>query len=127
MMVSTPFAASTSSAVRCATSDSACVSLPMNSGPVMSFAGAVFADGLRDGEDVGLGERAVQRSAAMPAGAEADQLIGIGGVRLAIEIIALEFADIDQNFRRRGLACQRADGHGPLLFQGCARRLMGGK
>jgi hypothetical protein len=33
MMVSTPFAASTSRAVRCAGSDSACVSFPMQSGP----------------------------------------------------------------------------------------------
>src|SRR5581483_1948560 len=40
-------------------------------------AAAVVADGLGDGQDVGLGEGAVQRRAAVAAGAEADPLVGV--------------------------------------------------
>ena len=44
---------------------------------VDAVAAAVIANGLRDGENVRLGECAVQRRAAMPAGAEADHLIRV--------------------------------------------------
>ena len=59
MIVSTPLAASTSRAVRWAGPDRACVSLPMKSGPSIPWVAAVIADGLGDGQDVGLGEGAV--------------------------------------------------------------------
>ena len=54
------------------------------------LAAAVFANGLGDGKDMGFGERAVGTGAAVTAGSEADQLRGIGGIGLAIEIFALE-------------------------------------
>ena len=99
----------------------------MKSGPAIFLACPVFADGLRDGEDVGFREGAVQRRAAMSAGAEADQLIGIGGVRLVIEIIAFELGDIDEDLRGRGLSCQRVDGHNCNYFRAWSRKLIGGK
>ena len=57
MRTSTPSATSTSSAVRKAGSERACVSRPMNSGPRMPCVAAVGADGRRGGHDVGLVER----------------------------------------------------------------------
>ena len=60
---------------------------------VLAF--AVFADGLRGRENVRLGERAVQRRAAMAARAEADELVGVRRVRLEFVVAAFELADID--------------------------------
>ena len=57
---------------------------------------AIFADGLGGGENVGLGERAVEGRAAMAAGAEADQLVGIRHIRLEFVVIPFQFADIHQ-------------------------------
>ena len=79
MTVSTSFAARTSSAVRCAGAESAWVSLPMKSGPLVPWVLPVVADGLSDRKDMRFGERAAQRRAAMPAGAEADSLRGSVG------------------------------------------------
>ena len=62
---------------------------------VDALAPAVFADGLRDGQDVGLGEVPSQRRAAMAAGAEADELVGIANVRLALVILAFEPGEVD--------------------------------
>ncbi len=58
----------------------------------MPWPSPVVADGLGDGQDVGLGERAAKRRAAMAAGAEADQLVGVAQVGLALEILAFELA-----------------------------------
>ena len=55
-------------------SDSACVSFPMYSGPLMPWLLPVFADRLRDGQDVRLVERAAERRAPVAAGAEAHAL-----------------------------------------------------
>ena len=70
MMVSTPLAASTSSAVRCAGPETRACPCPCRAGRLRPAA-AVFADRLGDGQDVRLGEAAVQRSSAMAAGPEA--------------------------------------------------------
>ena len=68
---------------------------------------AVFANRLRDGEDVRLGERAVARRAAVAARAEGYQLAGIGQVGDAVVVLALEVSGIDQDLARRRLAGQR--------------------
>ena len=67
----------------------------------------VIANRLRDRQDVRLGERAIERRATMPAGAEAYELIPIGKVRAAIVIRALELAWIDQQFFWSALARER--------------------
>ena len=50
----------------------------MNAGLNGALAAAVFANGLRDGQDVRFGEGAAQGSAAMSARAECDQLVRVG-------------------------------------------------
>jgi hypothetical protein len=72
---------------------------------------AILADGLRDGQDVGLGERAVQGRAAVPAGAKADELLRIVGIWPPLVIGVLQFRQIDQQLSRRGFASQRMNGH----------------
>ena len=104
MIVSTPLAASTSSAVCCAGPESACVSLPMNSGPSILLIAAVIADGLRDGEDMRFGERAAQRRAAMPAGAEGDELRRIAHVGLALVVFTHQRGDVDEHIPRSGFS-----------------------
>ena len=74
---------------------------------------AVIADRLGDGEDVRFGERAVGGRAAMAAGAEADALVRVGEVGLALVVIAFELAPVDQHVRRCGLAGQGMDCHDP--------------
>src|ERR1700684_691405 len=78
------------------------------------FAAPVFADGLGDGENMGLGKRAVQAGTAMSAGSETYQLRGVGCVGLAIEIFALELTNVDQDICGRRFAGQRIDGHSIL-------------
>ena len=89
MKVSTPLAASTSSAVRCAGADSGVRILAHEERPVDALPFAVFADRLRDRENVRLGERATERRAAMSARAEADELIGVVYIRTTIAILVL--------------------------------------
>ena len=60
IMTSTPLAASTSSALANAGADSACVSKPMNNGPVDALLLAILADGLTDGEHVAFVEAHVE-------------------------------------------------------------------
>ena len=79
--------------------------------PVDAFAVAVLADRLRDGEDVRLGERAVERRAAVAAGAEADELLRIVEVRLALVVIALQLGHIDQHGGGRRPACGEMNCH----------------
>jgi hypothetical protein len=75
--------------------------------PGEALALAVFADGLRDGEDVRFGEGAVERRTAMSAGAEADELVRIREVRLARVVIAFELAEIDEEFGGGGFSGER--------------------
>ena len=72
--------------------------------PRRAVGAPVVADRLGDGEDVRLGEGAIKRRAAMPAGAEADELIRVGEVRGALVVVAFERGDINQQLRRGGLA-----------------------
>ena len=64
--------------------------------PADAFALAVFADGLRDRENVRLGERAVERRAAMPARAKADELVRIGEVGGALVVITFELRGVNE-------------------------------
>ena len=66
----------------------------------------VVADGLSDGQDVRLGEGAVERRAPVSAGAKADKLIGITQVGQALEILSFEPGHVDQQLLS-GLACPR--------------------
>jgi hypothetical protein len=50
-----------------------------------SLAAPVFADGLSNGKDMCLGKRGIQAGAAMPACAEADELIRVGDVGSFVE------------------------------------------
>ena len=49
-----------------------------------SLVAPVFADGLSNGKDMRLGKRRVRTGAAMPACAEADELIRVGGIGLCL-------------------------------------------
>ena len=66
----------------------------------------VIADGLSDGQDVRLGEGAVERGATMAAGAEVDQLVGVGRVGPALVVIAFEPGQIHQQLRRGRFTCK---------------------
>ena len=65
------------------------------------------ADGLGDGENMRFGERAAQRRATMPAGPEADPLLGIVEIGPPFEIFPFEASQIDQQLFRRRLAGKR--------------------
>jgi hypothetical protein len=56
---------------------------------------AIVADGLRDREDMGFGERPMERRSAMPAGAEAYQLARIIEIGPTLEKFAFEPGRID--------------------------------
>ena len=71
------------------------------------LAPAVIANGLRDGENMRLGERAVRRRAAMSAGAEADQLVRVAEIRPPLVIIAFEPRQIHEHFLGGRFAGQR--------------------
>ena len=77
---------------------------------------AVFADRLGDGEDVRLGKRAVERRAAMPAGAERDELQRIRDVGLLVVIVGEQFRHVDQERRGRRLAGEGERGIGFTLL-----------
>ena len=64
--------------------ESACVSKPMNSGPVDVLVLAVQTDGLRDREDVRFVKGPVERRAAMAGGAERDALLRIPASGLSV-------------------------------------------
>ena len=53
-----------------------------------------------------VGEGSGERRAAMTARAKGDALIRIADVRLALEIVALEASDIDEQLARRRLSGQ---------------------
>ena len=72
---------------------------------------AVLTDCLRNRQYVGLGECAIEGRAAVSAGPEADQFRWVAGTRFAFEILALQFAHVDQDFFGRGLAGVRVNRH----------------
>ena len=74
---------------------------------VRAFDAPVIADGLGNGEYVGLGKAAVQRRTAVSTGAEADQLVGVAHVRPTLVILSLESGQIDQECFGSGLARER--------------------
>ena len=88
---------------------------------VDALASPVVADRLGDGQDVGLGERAAQRRAAVPAGAEADQLVGVAHVGLALVILAFEPGHVDEHLFRGRLAREGRDRHWVKPFNGYVR------
>src|SRR5262249_221540 len=83
-----------------------------------ALAAAVLNDGLGDGEDVRLGEGAVQRRTAVAARAEADELVGVADVGASLKIFALQFGDVGEHIGRRGLAGEGVYGHGTGPFGG---------
>ncbi len=67
----------------------------------------VITNRLRNRKNVRFGERAVKRSAAMTAGAEADELVGVGYIGLAGVILAFEPREIDEHGLGRRFAGKR--------------------
>jgi len=55
----------------------------------------VVAYGLRDGENVGFGERPAEWRAAMPAGAKTDPLFGVVEIRPVLKVFAFEPGQVD--------------------------------
>ena len=77
----------------------------------------VVADRLRDRRDVRLGERAVERRAAMPARAKAHELARVARVRLPFVVRLFQPRQIDQDRLRGGFPRQRRDR--PAFFPVC--------
>ena len=101
---STPCALRTSTIVCTAGSESACVSRPRKSGPSIPCASPLAADGLGDRGDVGLGEGAVERRAAVARRAEGDALLGIGRVGPLVVVGGKQALDVHQVVRTRQLS-----------------------
>ena len=72
---------------------------------------AIVADRLGDRHDVRRGERAAQGRSSVPAGPEADLLGGIVGIRPALQVVAFQPGEIDQQFLRGRLAGERRERH----------------
>ena len=89
---------------------------------VDALTAAVVADGLRDRADVGLGEGAVERRAAMAARTEADELRRIVRLGPALVVRPLEPGQVDQNRQRGRLAGQRGNRSG--LFRVVHHRVL---
>ena len=79
-----------------------------------SLAAAVVTNGLRDGQDVRLGEGPVERRPPVAASPKADHLRGVTYVGLTLEVFLFEPGDIDEHLLRRRLACQWRDRHPPV-------------
>ena len=79
--------------------------------PGRALARPIFANGLRNRENMRFGKRAVLGSAAMPAGAEGDKLLRIAEIRRALVIIADEAIDVDEQFAGHRLTGERRVGH----------------
>ena len=110
----TPLAASTSSALTCAGSDSACVSAPRNSGPSMPVPGPVLADRLGGGQDVVLVERRGQRRPAVPGRAERHPLGRLAGIGMHGVVGGDQLGHVDEVFGGSGLPGTRI-GHAAIL------------
>ncbi|KAF5034809.1 hypothetical protein DSECCO2_592160 [anaerobic digester metagenome] len=80
--------------------------------PGDALPGAVVADGLRRGQDVGLVEGGVEGTAAMARSAEGDALQGIGRIGGKGIVGGDEPGHVDEQEPGRRLAGQGADGHG---------------
>ena len=85
-----------------------------------TLAATIVADGLGDGQDMGFGKGAVQRRAAVPAGAEADPLGGVVHIGPARIILPFESGQINQYILWGWFACEGGYGHGlpPFLCLG---------
>ena len=68
---------------------------------------AVLADRLRDGQDVGLVERAVLGGAAVAAGSEGDALPRVRGIGSAIVVGGDQTIDVDEDIGGGGLSGER--------------------
>src|SRR3954471_23682190 len=65
----------------------------------------VVANRLRDGEDMGGREAAVERRTSMSAGAELHELRRIADIGLALVELTFELRDVDEQVSRRRLPC----------------------
>ena len=83
---------------------------------VDALAGAVLADGLGRGEDVGLVERRREARATVTRGAEDDLLGGIRRVRGDAVVGGHEVGDVDEVGRLGGLA-GAGGGHPSILHE----------
>ena len=109
--VSTPLAASTSSAVRCAGSGQRMRVLAHEQRPVDALFAPVVADRLRDRQDVRLGERAARASEPRwPLVPKLTCCAGSSASGLRLEVRALERRDVDQQLLRSRLAGERRNG-----------------
>ncbi len=70
-------------------------------------AGPVVADGLSHRKDMRLGEGAVQRCAAVSAGAKGDHLVRVTDFRPPLIILPFQFYEINEQCLRRRFACER--------------------
>ena len=73
---------------------------------VGSLLSTVVADRLGDRQNVRFGECAVEGRAAVSAGAETDELVGILQIGMALEIRRLQASYVDQHLLGSGLACE---------------------
>ena len=79
------------------------------------FARAVLADRLRNGENMRFIERVIEGTTAVAAGAEADQLLRVFRVGLALVVGFFEPGNIYQDIGGRGLSRQGMNGHVQIL------------
>ena len=82
------------------------------------FSAAIFADRLRDGQDVGLIEGTFQRGPAMAAGAECDQLSWVADIGLALVVLRFQLRYINQHLLSRRFAGKRRKRGACLSFYG---------
>jgi hypothetical protein len=85
--------------------------LPDEQRSVDPLRAAVFADRLRDREDMRFVERRAQRGSTMTAGAEAHPLCGVVGIGPAIVIRADHLGDIDERIGRDAFSGERGYRH----------------
>src|SRR5271165_870570 len=69
----------------------------------------IVADGLGNRDDMGLGERAMQRGTTVAAGAEDNHLVGVAYIGLVLVILLLQLGHVNQQILGGGFARQRRD------------------
>ena len=84
-------------------------------GAVNPVSSPVVADGLGNGQDMGLGKRAVEGGPPVSTGAEADKLVGIAQIGLAPIVFLLELGDVDQHLFGGRFTRQWVNRHGLSL------------
>jgi hypothetical protein len=75
--------------------------------PADSVQPTVIADSLRDGEDVVLVKRPIQRCAAVAASTKADQLTRVIGVGTRCIVLLFKFRQVCQKLGLRGASGHR--------------------